>query len=296
MLSGMQSELLHNQWFGKALGLTTAFILAPKDGLLLSIAVIAAIGLGHVFDIWAARQTYEKQSTPKGSGIKAANNYMRFLFTSLGSIAKSTGVVQRSHIKFVEQLIENLSLDAAGRKLAILWFEEGRDNPLHALHLAKYCRRENKQGAKFKNFCVKTMCELAAIDPSDAALDTTVKLATQIDIPAANVASLFGEALHKSKAQPKLNKGPRPSAGPKGNANKQPETAKPKLDPALSKAFQTMGIAPDASKSQVKKAYRRLVSKHHPDKLGRNADAKAHTQAAKKMIELRQALELIQAS
>jgi DnaJ like chaperone protein len=43
----------------------------------------------------------------------------------------------------------------------------------------------------------------------------------------------------------------------------------PSADPAksLSKAYDTLGVDRTASDAEVKKAYRRLMSQHHPDKL-----------------------------
>ena len=35
----------------------------------------------------------------------------------------------------------------------------------------------------------------------------------------------------------------------------------------MSEAYQLLGVAPDASDAEVKKAYRRLTNQHHPDKL-----------------------------
>ena len=37
--------------------------------------------------------------------------------------------------------------------------------------------------------------------------------------------------------------------------------------PSLDDAYETLGVSPDAPDNEVKLAYRRLMSRHHPDKL-----------------------------
>ena len=102
----MQSQLLHNQWFGKAIGFTAAFVLAPYDHLILSVCIILGIGLGHLFDIWAARESAQQPIkiplAAQGQGATSSKNaapHLQFLFAALGCVAKSTGTVSAKHIK-----------------------------------------------------------------------------------------------------------------------------------------------------------------------------------------------------
>ena len=37
--------------------------------------------------------------------------------------------------------------------------------------------------------------------------------------------------------------------------------------PSLEDAYATLGVSPEAPDTEVKRAYRRLMSRHHPDKL-----------------------------
>ncbi len=64
----------------------------------------------------------------------------------------------------------------------------------------------------------------------------------------------------------------------------------------LTEAYRTLGLPPTAPDPTVKTAYRRLINRHHPDKLPPDADAKRRTQAADRATRIRQAYERIVAS
>lgn len=73
-----------------------------------------------------------------------------------------------------------------------------------------------------------------------------------------------------------------PAAQPKP----EPEQAHPHKSDALAgrNPYVVLGINTDATEAQIKSAYRKLVAKHHPDKLrGQGASAKALHEAEEKM-------------
>ena len=64
----------------------------------------------------------------------------------------------------------------------------------------------------------------------------------------------------------------------------------------VSAAYRTLGISADASNDDVKKAYRRLMNKNHPDKISStNPGAKALADADRRTREIRVAYELLKA-
>jgi DnaJ like chaperone protein len=63
---------------------------------------------------------------------------------------------------------------------------------------------------------------------------------------------------------------------------------------AAGRAFASLELAPDASDREIKKAYRRLMNRYHPDKLaGSDASEEAMADAARKTREVREAYELL---
>jgi DnaJ like chaperone protein len=70
---------------------------------------------------------------------------------------------------------------------------------------------------------------------------------------------------------------------------------RPRRRPApLASAYATLGVGPKASDAEIKKAYRRLMSQHHPDKLmAKGLPEEAMRMASQKTQEIRRAYETI---
>ena len=61
-------------------------------------------------------------------------------------------------------------------------------------------------------------------------------------------------------------------------------------------AYATLGVDPDASNDEIKKAYRRLMNRSHPDKIAAsNPDAEVVAEAERRTREVRSAYEMLKA-
>ena len=62
----------------------------------------------------------------------------------------------------------------------------------------------------------------------------------------------------------------------------------------VSAAYRVLGIRPDSSNDEIKRAYRRLMNRNHPDKIAAgNPDAEALARAEQRTREVRRAYELL---
>ena len=67
-----------------------------------------------------------------------------------------------------------------------------------------------------------------------------------------------------------------------------------KVQLGLEQAYQVLDLPTAADLKSVKTAYRRLVARYHPDRLGPDANANQHQYAQQRMIEIREAFELLE--
>ena len=73
-----------------------------------------------------------------------------------------------------------------------------------------------------------------------------------------------------------------------------PGAAAPSREDQLAQAYKVLDITPDASDAEVKRAYRRLINQHHPDKLvAKGLPEEMMKLAEQRTREIRQAYERI---
>jgi DnaJ like chaperone protein len=279
----MQSQLLFNQWFGKAVGATCAVIWAPADPLWLPVAIISGIALGHLYDHWAHLHHDNDQATLTRIGKRHQTNrspHLEYLFAGLGRIAKAGGRVQPEHIAYTEQVMNQMGLTNPVRQQAKAWFSDGKNSNFPLQALSRECLQPTEQGSASRQSMLRCFCSLVAIEPSDAALSQLKLLGGYLGFAPNRVAREYGDIA--SRYQKQTSKQARP-------ATKQ----NPAVDPALEAAYALLQIDKTASFDKVKHAYRQQVSRSHPDKLAGNASAADKQAAQDKMVALRNALELI---
>ncbi|MCR9260175.1 MAG: DnaJ domain-containing protein [Pseudomonadaceae bacterium] len=280
----MQSHLLFNQWFGKAVGATCAVIWAPADPLWLSVAIICGIALGHLYDHWAQLHHDDDHATLTRMGQRhqtSRSPHLEYLFAGLGRIAKAGGRVQPEHIAYAEQVMKQMGLTDTVRHQAKAWFSDGKKSNFPLQALSRECLQPTEQGSASRQSMLRCFCTLVAIAPSDAALSQLKLLGGYLGFAPNRVAREYGDIANRYRSQS--------TKKDKVASDTQHQAA----DPALQAAYALLQIDKTASFDQVKHAYRQQVSRSHPDKLAADASTAEKQTAQDKMVALRNALELI---
>jgi len=265
------SKLLHNRWFGKALGILISVVFAPRDPTLTIFWVVCGIGIGHGFDLWSTRFLHPTQLGRLWRRLKPksvdSRPSMQFTFAAMGRIAKSGGKVLPAHIDYAEQLMSRLGFGGVDRRQAIEWFSAGKEPDFPFVTLANECSTESSTRPVLREMVIECMCRAAAITDDDNSRQSLAELATLLGVPAPTLTMTYRAIVELNDVPPA----------------------------ALDAAYETLCAEPEWNAEKIKKAYRRLISRYHPDRLG-SASKRTVRRAERRMVELREALETIQSA
>ena len=244
-------------WPATLLGAVVGLALASIPGGLLGGL------LGQVLDRRLRLQSWA--ALRERVGAKAQPVDEQLLFILLGRLAKCDGRVLPAHIQQARTEMQRQGLDAEAQRLAIAAFargKTGRDS------LRGPLRRQRARSEVLLRACWR----MAWVDGQVSQAERELIL-------------LWGRWLKVSSATQRVlsdayapQQGP--LAAPAGNA--------------YQRALRLLGVEADAAPAQVKQAYRRLLSRHHPDKLaGSGAAPERVREATERTRELHQAYDLV---
>ena len=206
----------------------------------------------------------------------AQSSLLDSTFTIMGALSKADGVVTREEINVVEQFFRMLNLDDDQKEQAKDAFNRGKqsDFDLDAAvdQFAEISRGRRPLISLFLQLQCMAVAADGRIDPAEHAM--LVRIANRLRLSEADVAQL--EALLRAATTG-------PSTG---------RTA-PTKD-RLADAYTALGVSPESTPAEIKRAYRRLISQNHPDKLAaRGLPESMRPVAEERSRELNAAYDLI---
>lgn len=251
-------------WWGKLAGGAFGLMFGGPLGALLGVT------LGHQFD-----KGLKAQHGAADLHERTQAAFFTATFAVMGRVAKSDGRISESEIAHARRTMAEMLLDEEQQKAAIELFHAGKrpDFDLDAVldQFRAECRRSTNLIRFFLEIQIMTAIADGVIDAGEREL--LVHVAERLGISRA----LFERLLHLSE-------------GLRG----APDATR---EDRLAEAHALLGVAKSASDAEVKKAYRRLMNQHHPDKLvARGMPEEMVTLANAKSREIREAYELARAA
>jgi len=224
-------------WWGKLLGGAVGFWLGGPLGAILGAA------LGHGVD----RQSGEAAGLEGPDRLERRQSaFFTATFAVMGHLAKSDGRVTEPEIALANRVMDRLELPQHLRGFARHLFSEGKraDFPLNAI-LGQLAREVRSRDLARMFLEIQVFAALAdgRVHPQERRI--LEQVCAHLGFDAATLAQV--EALVRAELEREFT---RPGPGT-----------------TLEDAYRVLGVDPEHGDDAIKRAYRRLMSQHHPDKL-----------------------------
>jgi DnaJ like chaperone protein len=173
--------------------------------------------------------------------------FLETVFISMGKLAKADGHVSQDEIDHVEQFMQKLGMTELHRQQAIAWFRQGADTAFDIEPTFKRFMQVCGHTKNLKDVLLVYLIVMAMADghfhPAEEALLTDI--AGRLGYGRDEFKHMIDMVLNQSHF-----------------AGGQVTTAA-----ALDDAYKALGVNKDNTDAEIKRAYRKLMSQYHPDKL-----------------------------
>ena len=280
-------------WWGKAVG----GVLGLLAGGPLGAAVGAA--LGHGVDRGAERVADLFGPERAGAQARLPATFVEATFTVLGHLSKSDGRVSEAEIAFAESVMGRMGLTGAGRQLAIAYFKRGKSESFNLGAALADFRQASPGQVQVHQLFLEILIAASYMEGPPSATKRVIleQCRHALQVPLVSFRRL--ERMIELQYQILGGAAGWRTAGAgwgAGGAGRRGPGAPPTRN-TLAAAYAVLGIPAQASDEEVKRAYRTLMNRHHPDKLtARGAPAEAITMATQKTTEIRRAYDSVMAA
>lgn len=178
--------------------------------------------------------------------------FFRATFTVMGKLAKADGRVTEKEIEFARQVMNQMRLPEERRLAAMALFNEGKQEDFEIESVLKPMAAIFRHHSPLKLAFIEIQLQAALADGEASAAEQKLigQICSYLGLTQYEVDALISRV----QAQQSFHEhgGWQPGADPAA---------------MLQEAYGVLGVAEEATDAEVKKAYRRLMNQHHPDKL-----------------------------
>lgn len=223
------------KWIGLAIGFVTLGFIGAFLGYFVGAAIdrVRELGMGGF--------------NPGASALRQTV-FLETLFTLKGVLAKADGVITQTEIDHVEAFIQKTGMTAEHRQQAIQLFKNGAEANFDISTTMARFREHCGQTANLRQMLMVYLIVMAL---ADGKLDPTERSVLQTISGYLNYPQTeFDQLLNMVLGQAHF-------AGASWSASPS----------ALEEAYQALGVTAQSADQEIKRAYRKLISQYHPDKL-----------------------------
>lgn len=189
-----------------------------------------------------------------GASPQAA--FFKATFAVMGKVAKADGRVTEDEIQFARDVMARMNLSEERKREAMGYFSEGKDAAFDIADVLRPLSRVIQAQASVKIMFVEMQLQAAMADGqiSPAELAVVQEVCTLLRMSGAEMAALMS----RMQAQ---------QAFQQQSYQQHQHFQQASEQSLLKEAYGVLGVEDSDAEADIKKAYRRLMSQHHPDKL-----------------------------
>lgn len=243
--------------WGKIFGAVLGFILLGPPGFILGLV------FGHIFD----KGLHKTLNTPKHAAIIRLI-FFKTVFQTMGYLAKADGVVSEREVQVARNIMLNdFNLDRRQMLLAIGYFNEGKKHDFKLGEALSKFKSIAASHADLRRFFLEIVVKASVADRvlRDAQRARLIYICNTLGIQLSELDYQLriygyssGTTKEKTQRQYNTNQGYNSYSGSSSKAH---------VDDQLVAAYNLLGVKATDNIKTIKNAYRRLMSKYHPDKL-----------------------------
>jgi len=279
------------RWVGKIIGGFLGLAAGGPFGALLGAA------LGHGVDQGLKKLQHNAQ-LPPGDRQRIQSAFFTATFSTMGHLSKADGRVSEAEIALAESIMTQLRLSSEMRGAAIKLFRLGKSADFDLPAVVETFRRECRGQRSLIQMFLEIQIQAAYVDGEPTLQQRRVlsQIRAGLKIPEILFKQLETLVrLQRSFTGGSAGAGFQGAGGGAGSSGGQRQP--PTRAPNLREAYAVLGVTPKDSDATIKRAYRRLLSQHHPDKLvSKGLPEEMMKMATQKTHEIRRAYEMIQSA
>ena len=232
--------------------------------------------MGAAFGWWIGRQVGRISPTKLIAGA-AQHQFLETTFAVAGAISKSDGRVDKSEIAALEAMMQRFRFTPEQRKQAIAAFNRGKQPDFDVDNEVRRFRATCRGQVHLIQVFLTAQIQVAIADGqiTDNERELIFRVGRGLGLSEQDLARL--------DASLRLAQGGGAAGG-----------RRPPQRDELADAYKIIGVSSSASDAEVKKAYRRLMAEHHPDRLAaKGLPESMRAVAEQKTSEITRAYDLI---
>jgi len=267
-------------WLGKVIGGAFGFLLGGPLGAIFGAAV------GHHFDRGLGEVGQLGVDFQPGARQRVQMAFFTATFSVMGHIAKADGRVTEAEIELARRVMDRMDLPDEMRKTAVRLFTEGKQSNFLLDDVLDQFRVECHRRYSLLRMFIEIQLEGALADGAlnHAEERLLLQICDRLRF------SRFDFHAIKMALEAQMRVASRSWRQDEGR--RQDRVAR--QGPSLEDAYAALGVKPSASNAEIKRAYRRMMSQHHPDKLVANGLPEEMVKLAnEKTQQIRKAYEIV---